>query len=304
LDLRTGKIIPETPFSFEQCLSYIQSFPASQNDHKIDAGQLIKAFRIGDKTYAMQIFNRGEVDDPKLRVTIMSTNPMKDRELEQALQKVRFYLGIDDPIQEFYEIGDRDSMFKPLINSLYGHHMIKFLSIFEAAIWKLLSSNLTLAESIKSKKMLQQRLGAMININGINYRAFPEPLDVLEAPDEELAYALPQERIQKRVHQMASFFSDYHSMSALQNMSNDEIKDELLQLEGIDQGGSIYILNYGLGRMDEIHYGDPLLVQSVEKTYGTHHEINREKIKELASQYGKWKGYWAHYLRQSHAKNH
>ncbi len=250
----------------------------------------------------MQILNRGNVDDPRLRVTIISANQLKDRELEIAIQKVRFYLGVDDPLETFYELAREDDMFKPLVNTLYGHHMVKFLSVFEAAVWQLLSSNLTLTEAVNSKKLLQKRMGAMININGINYRAFPEPHDVLGAPDDELDMAFPQERIRDRIHQLASFFADFHSLDTLQEMSNDELKDELLQLDGIDQGSAVFILNYGLGRLNEIHYGDSTLVHAVEKTYGTHYDISKDQIQELSSHYGSWKGYWAHYLTQSHSR--
>ena len=300
MDLRSGIIKPKAPFSFNECLNYIKSFPASQNDHKIDTGQLIKAFSMGAKTYAMQIINQGNLEHPRFKLTIMSVESMDDQELEMAIQKVRFFLGVDEDIQEFYEIGNRDKMFKPLINKLYGHRMIKFLSVFESAVWSLLKSNLTLKEAVQHKKMLQHRLGNMINVNGINYRAFPQPIDLLEAPEDELEHALPQSRIRQRIDHIATYFSDLDVPHHFTDKSNDEIKDELLHLEGIDQGNTQYILNYGLGRLNEVHLGDPQLVQAVEKTYGTHYEVNQDTMKEIADKYKNWKAYWSHYLIIGH----
>jgi 3-methyladenine DNA glycosylase/8-oxoguanine DNA glycosylase len=54
----------------------------------------------------------------------------------------------------------------------------------------------------------------------------------------------------------------------------------------------------GLGRMEELSSVEPRLVLDVAKIYaGKDKQMNKEEVCQIAEKYGKWKGYWAYYVR-------
>ena len=54
----------------------------------------------------------------------------------------------------------------------------------------------------------------------------------------------------------------------------------------------------GLGRMEQLSNIDPELALDVAKVYlGKAEPAENEEVCQIAEKYGKWKGYWAYYLR-------
>jgi len=54
----------------------------------------------------------------------------------------------------------------------------------------------------------------------------------------------------------------------------------------------------GLGRMEELSNVEPRLALDVAKVYAGRDEgMSNEEVCLIAEKYGKWKGYWAYYLR-------
>jgi len=296
LDLKSGFLKPVPPYDFEQVLNYIKEYPATQNDQTVVSNQLIKAFRQQDKTFAMQVVSKGTVDEPRLKCTIISEGQMNEMDLENAVRKVRFYLGVDEDLKQFYELARDDELFQPLVNSYYGHHLVKFLSIFEAVVWAILMKEFHTEQAGSIKKNIQKRLGSIININGVIYRAFPGPDDILRIAEDELKLAIPDTAIREQIIDSAEFLRNVDKYE-LRDQSYSSVKEKLLKLNGIDERAAIFILRHGLGRTREIMYTDSQLTTAVTRIYGRRHRIDLNKIKELADHYGVWKGYWAHYLK-------
>jgi len=58
------------------------------------------------------------------------------------------------------------------------------------------------------------------------------------------------------------------------------------------------VLIRGLGRMEELSNVEPRLAFDVAKIYaGKDEQMNNEEVCKIAEKYGKWKGYWAYYIR-------
>jgi 3-methyladenine DNA glycosylase/8-oxoguanine DNA glycosylase len=54
----------------------------------------------------------------------------------------------------------------------------------------------------------------------------------------------------------------------------------------------------GLGRMEELSNIEPRLALDVARIYaGKDEPMDNEEVCQIAEKYGKWKGYWAYYLR-------
>jgi DNA-3-methyladenine glycosylase II len=51
----------------------------------------------------------------------------------------------------------------------------------------------------------------------------------------------------------------------------------------------------GLGRTETLAGIEPSLVPAVSRRYGG--RATSARVRRLAQRYGRWQGYWAHYLR-------
>lgn len=297
MDLRTARIYPVAPYDFDQVLESLKEFPVARNDQNINGRQLTKAFRLEGQTYAMQVRNSGSVESPELLCTIISENLMDEHELENAQRAIRFFLGVDEDREPFFKLAGQDPQFSARADTLRGLPLIRFVHLFEAAFWALVRSRFTPDEIASLKKKLQQRLGAIININGVIYRAFPEPVDLLSLSTQEQERALPHDKLRKQVVAAAE---ELQAVDKYELRGHDyrELKQWLQNFSGIDEKGAIYMLTHGLGRTEEIDYRSTRLTKAVAKTYGDHFRIDLNKIRELAEPYGRWKGYWAYYLKQ------
>ena len=297
MDLRTARIYPVAPYNFSQVLESLRAFPVVRNDQNINGRQLTKAFRLEGKTYAMQLRSKGSEEKPELLCTIISENTMDEHELENAQRSIRFFLGVDENREPFFKLTEADPQFRSEAEGFRGLPLIRFIHLFEATFWALVRSRYTPDEIAGIKKQLQQRLGAIININGVIYRAFPEPTDLLTLRPEEQARALPHDKLRRQMVATARKLQSADKYN-LRSQDYEEIKAWLQDFPGIDEKGAIYILTHGVGRTEQIDYRSTRLTKAVARIYGDHFRIDLDKIRELARPYGPWKGYWAYYLKQ------
>jgi DNA-3-methyladenine glycosylase II len=79
----------------------------------------------------------------------------------------------------------------------------------------------------------------------------------------------------------------------------EKVHEWLTDIKGIGVWSANFIMIRGLGRMEELSNIEPQLAFDVARIYGKKEEeqITNEEVCQIAEKYGKWKGYWAYYLR-------
>lgn len=58
--------------------------------------------------------------------------------------------------------------------------------------------------------------------------------------------------------------------------------------------GAAFVLLRGLGRMERVP-AEQNLVAAASRVYGR--DLDQDEVERIGAQYGRWQGYWAHYLR-------
>lgn len=66
--------------------------------------------------------------------TLYAERPLDDTH-EQAVDRVRFFLSVDDDLVPFYTIGREAPHVLPIQKRLRGSHQVKFLTPFKNACW-------------------------------------------------------------------------------------------------------------------------------------------------------------------------
>src|SRR5438477_10130495 len=97
----TGYLTPTPPFDFARSLEFLGFFAPMQGEQTIASGVLTKAVYVEGQIVAFQLASTGTVDAPQLEYTLFSEQPMSDAVKHDAIDRVRFFLSLDDDLQPF-----------------------------------------------------------------------------------------------------------------------------------------------------------------------------------------------------------
>ena len=216
---------------------------------------------------------------------------------ELVADRISFFLSLQDNLKEFYEIAKQDECLKPVIERFYGHKQVKFLTPFEIACWAVLAQRIPMSVARKMKEHIIQKTGGHIKVNGINYSTFPEPSKLRVVGTEELAEIVPNKRKAEYISAVTKAFSHVDEQW-LRTAPYDDVYGWLTDIKGIGEWSANFIMVRGLGRMKELSNIGPELASDAGKIYtGKDEPMKDEDVCKIAETYGKWKGYWAYYLR-------
>ena len=292
----SGFLTPTPPFDFAQSLRFLGHFPPMQNEQALAALTLTKALSINGQTVAFQLTSTGTPDEPKLAYTLLSEQPITEDIKLAILDRVTFFLGLEDDLKPFYAIGRKDPVFAPIVQHFYGYHQVKFTTPFENACWATLSQRNPMANSIKVKHLLTETFGGCITVDGIVYHAFPEPAQLLEADEQKLLSVIRHERRTEYVRAVAAAFAHVDEQF-LRTAPYEEVEAWLQSIKGIGAWSANFIMLRGLGRMDKAPVAEKMMFETVSRLYKQGQEVTAEDVRQLAEPYGSYQGYWAHYLR-------
>jgi len=124
-------------------------------------------------TLVFRLKDEGTVSEPVLSYTLFSYEEINEEVKYALLDRIKFFLSLDEDIKSFYALGSKDPNFAPVLDELYGLHQVKFLTPFEAAAWAVLSQRISMKVAHKMKKKHIDAVGDCIRIEGIDYRTFP-----------------------------------------------------------------------------------------------------------------------------------
>jgi len=287
---------PVAPFDFSKSLEFLSDFSPMRNEQEVKSGTFTKAVRVKGKTIAFEVVDEGTIENPKLKFTAYSEAKLTDEDKELVADRINFFLSLQDNLKEFYEIAKKDKFIQPAIKQFYGHKQVKFLTPFEIACWAVLNQRIPMSVAHKMKENIVRKAGGQIKVKGIEYYSFPEASNLVAA-SADLAEMVPNKRKAEYLSSVAEAFSLVDEQW-LRVAPYDEVHDWLTDIKGIGDWSANFVLIRGLGRMEELSNVEPRLAFDVAKIYaGKDEQMDNEEVCKIAEKYGKWKGYWAYYLR-------
>lgn len=292
-----GELEPFAPFDFGKSLGFLGAFPPTRGEQQITARSLTKAVMTTGRpvVFTVQQTESGNVERPALAFTLAAEAALDDAQRAAALDRIRFFLSLDDDLRPFYALAREDTAFAPVVERLYGYHQAKFVTPFENACWAVLTQRTPMLAARRMKSALVERYGRQLTVDGAAYEAFPEPAALASAALDELAALLHNERKAHYVCASARYFAEADERW-LREGDYDEVAARLRAVNGIGAWSASFILIRGLGRMERMPAGGQELAHAVRRVYGPE-RATPEGIAQLAAHYGRWQGYWGHYLR-------
>jgi DNA-3-methyladenine glycosylase II len=289
----SGLLHPVEPLDFAKSLDFIEDFNSTREDQIISNGILTKSFSVRGNIVVIRIRSSGTTDSPILEYSLISDQALEKHTVDAAIDRVTFFLSLNGDLKPFYEIGLKDQKFRPVIERLYGYHQVKFPTPFEGTCWAILTQRNAMRNAKKMKSKLIESYGTSLEIDGITYRAFPEPVRILEAGMENLTDVIKNSRRAKYLISAAEAFIDADE-EFLRTGRYEDVEKWLDDIEGIGSWSVFFIMLRSLGRMERVDFDDRWLILAASEVYGE--DLSPEAIQEIANKYGRYQGYWAHYL--------
>ncbi len=292
----TGYLTPTPPFDFGRSLDFLGFFPPMQGEQTVASRTLTKAVYVEGQITGFQLSSTGTIDAPKLEYTLFSEQPMSDSIKHAAIDRVSFFLSLDDDLRPFYQIGLDDPDFAPVIQELYGYHHVKFLTPFESACWAVLAQRNPRSIAQRMKQALAKTYGGRINVQGTTYQAFPEAAQLIDVSENELLTVV---RNARKAEYLVAVIKAFHEVDEefLRTGDYDEVEAWLRKIKGFGEWSASFVLLRGLGRMEHAPLSEKVLLEAASRQYGYGRDLTRSEVAKFAERYGAYKGYWAHYLR-------
>jgi len=292
----SGSLTPTAPFDFGKSLHFINGFGPMAGDQAVGGRVLTKAVFVGGEPIVFQVEPTGGVEQPRLTYTLHARRAIDAATQRAAEDRIAFFLSIYDDLAPFYALAEDDPLFAPIVRRFYGYHQVKFLTPFECAAWAVLTQRNAMPIARNLKRALTERYGASLEVGGQAYWAFPEAPMLAEADPGALYDLMPTLRRAEYLQAVAIAFSaaDEHW---LRTAPYAEVAAWLRGINGIGAWSAGFILLRGLGRTEQVPMDEAKLSAAASKLYGRGRALGDEAIRDIASRYGAWQGYWAHYLR-------
>jgi len=294
----TGHLIPTPPFDFSQSLDFLGAFAPTRSEQTLAEHTLAKAIGIAGQAVVFQLTSVGDVKTPRLDYTLFSDQPLAEPVRRSAIERMRWYLSLDDDLQPFYALGQADPAFAPILQQLYGYHQVLFLTPFENACWAVLTQRTPMTIARQSKQALIEQYGVRLEVAGTPYQAFPEPARLASLNADDLAAITGNHRKATYLRALVAAFSAVDEQW-LRTAPYDQVESWLRAINGIGEWSASFVLLRGLGRRERIPLAEKRLIETVSRHYGRGRALNEQEVAEIAARYGPWQGYWAHYLRAS-----
>jgi DNA-3-methyladenine glycosylase II len=292
-----GFLRPTPPFDFTKSLDFLGTFPPMHEDQTVSEASLTKAVRVGGRTIVFRLNPTGTIKMPGLRYTLFSDHPFSRGLTDLVTDRISFFLSLSDNLDQFYRTAINDPSFAPILQKLYGLHQVKFLTPFECACWAVLSQRNQLSAARNAKRALLERFGTSLGVNGGVYRAFPEPGQLADASTEELKNLIKHERREEYLGNVIRAFNEVDERF-LRTTDYDKVEEWLKNIKGIGEWSARLILLRGLGRMEKLAV-EKRLIAAAARVYGK--PMTDQRLHVIVEKYGRWKGYWAYYLRTAGA---
>ena len=283
-----------SPFSFLQTLEFIKTFYARAYE-RVPAREQVhgETLRRIVSVQGTPVLFEVEACGGNLTLTLYAER-LEDTLIAAATNRVRFYLGLDDDLAPLY--GRADPVFQRVAHELYGYHMLKVLTPFEAACWALVQQRTPNGFAHRTMARLAEHFGGKLTHQGVTYTAFPEATQLLDNPQARVLAATNNTRKTERLLHLIGAFAAADE-TFLRTAPYAEVARWLLNIRGLGAWSLDFIALRGLGRTERVPWTDTGLLRAVSKIYTQGFDISSGGARELAARYGWSAGYWAHYVK-------
>ena len=249
------RLATRAPFHLEATVRVLQRRPVNPVE-VWEQDRYLRALATADELALVAVENRGTIDDPDVRFSVLRGNPSSAarHELEQAVRRV---LGLDVDPEPLQRLAEAERALRPTALALRGMRPPRFAGLFEAFANVVPFQQLSLDAGVAIVGRLVERFGEHVEHRGRRFHAFPTAGAFAEARLEALRRCGLSSRKAEALRTLArAIESGELTEERLSGMSTNDALRTLTELPGIGPWSAGVVLLRGLGRLDVFPPGD------------------------------------------------
>lgn len=217
-------------------------------------GSYRRALLVGERTVAVRADQVGPVDQPVVRVELVSHDSLSPSQLAKVEAQLVRLLGIDVDLGAFYGLADAHPLTRRVKDRFLGMRPPRF-PVWEALVNAVANQQISLEVGLTVLNRLTAAFGsAAPGDEGLV--AFPTAEAILAASPDALKGLGFSTRKAEYLHTIAeAVVSGHLDEAVLESMSREEGTRHLMGLRGVGRWTAEYALLRGLGRLD-VYPGD------------------------------------------------
>jgi 3-methyladenine DNA glycosylase/8-oxoguanine DNA glycosylase len=279
------------PYSFDLTLRKPAGWYWSTPNEEFKNGTCWSATRFNNQLLGLKLHSTGTTQKPQIHCTIYSRTKIIDSEKQLITRMLKRALKIEEKLNDFYKLSQKDPILQGVVKDLYGMHTVGWPELFPALILAVTLQMAPMKRSNQMMDLLLAKYGDQAKFDGKTIRYWPSPKTIAASSPEELkTEAKLGYRAKSLIEISKALTQGFPTMDELYAMDPQEAKQKLLTLYGIGD----YSAELVMPKM-----GFPLDVWSAKifnvLFFGNEPQKPRDAISTLKKaaeeRWGEWKGY-------------
>ncbi len=234
--------------------------------------------------------------DDGIEVSLPNGGP--PQALDAAAEWVAWLLGLDVPMDGFYEMLAKDPVLSDAVGELRGLRHTRTETVWEALVHAVVGQQVSGIVARVIRDGLVTEYGSEVRVNRHVIHAFPRPQTLLEAGHD----ALRERKLSARKAEYVLGIAEMALRGDLDHetlapMSDEEAVAVLSGIRGVGRWTAQWTLMRALGRVDALPAGDLALQRIVGDHYFEGKRLTEQELEDFAEQRWKpWRGLAVTYL--------
>lgn len=248
----------------------------------------------------LKIENRGDLENPRISLSVYAEKPLDDVYLESLTQEIRYRYNLDFDLGEFYLRFQDDPCLGAVIQRWRGLRPANFGSLYEYLIIAIVLQNATVRRSVNMLHALLERYGVRLAFDGREMLGFWQPESISTVKEEELRSLKVGYRAKSILRVTQAIVSQQVDELALRCAAYDEQRQALLGLYGIGPASVGYILSDVFHIFDEMNHISPWEQKIYSKLFYNRDPEDPAPVDDLKAyfdeHYSGWRMLAVHYI--------
>jgi len=284
------------PFNFDLSAQIFASGDSQIRTY--EKGIFRQAIRIDGKVALCSVGSAGTVENPKLLVELKTKSRLTAKQNEKAAETVKALFNLDFDLTAFYEDTRNDEVMARLTRKLFGLKSPTTQFAFEALVDSIVEQQISLKVANTFERRIIKKWGDALCTEGETFYAYPTPKSLAAATKQELRAVGLSERKAEYIKNAASLIVEGKlNLETLKACSKpDDIIKELDEVRGVGVWTAELTMIRGMQRLEALPADDLGLRRTIAHFYCNSKAITSSQAREIAKNWGTWKGLAAYYL--------
>ena len=289
-------LYPRSPFDFSLSASIFAGGDPQIRTYEDTVFR--EVLNILDNPVLAEVFSEGSVDEPVLRVSPHTDNPLPENAINDIGDALSSIFNINDDITPFYQAVEGDEVMAVLTHRLRGLKPPSTPTVFEALIDSVIEQQISLKAAHSIENRLIRSVGKPLIIEKNTWYSYPTPHILAHISDSTFRSCGLTLRKGEYIREISqSILSGTLDLDRFKTYPDTEsIISEMIKIRGVGRWTAELTILRGLHRPDAFPADDIGVRRFISQFYRNGEKTTSVEARAIAERWGAWKGFAAFYL--------